>query len=172
MTDDIDVQPEDALEVAQRALAKINELEQECEDRADRVAAFEEELTSVKLRLSEIDDDRDYEALTTDEKVGMVREHAFQKAADGHGRAKLDYSAIKWEVFDGEPGNNHCYRLMRLAAGNDDDEQTDFDAGAVGFKHCDPDDGNQHLAVNAERAKRSPAFYSRNKTATEGERAE
>lgn len=151
MSDVPDVRPEDALQVAQRALAKANELE----EIEQRVADLEEELTAVKLRVSEFDEDRPYDQLTRDDKIGKVREHAFKKAAQGHGKATLDYDDIKWEVFDGEPSPAHCYDLMKWAA------------QARGFDHRDPANGNEHLAVDAEEAKRGAAFYSAKKDATE-----
>jgi hypothetical protein len=86
----------------------------------------------------------------------MVREHAYRKAQSAGGMAKLDYDDIMWSVFDGEPGTKHCYKLMRKAA------------GVPGFEHRDPSDGNKHLAVNADRAKRSTAFSPRTKPSTEG----
>jgi hypothetical protein len=167
MSDGPDVRPEDALQVAQRALAKINEYE-------DRVDDLEGDVMELQLRLSEIDENRPYEALSLDEKIGMVREHAYKKARDGHGKAMLDYDDIMWEIFDGEPGNNLCYKLIRLAAGlTDNDDGGDRPTGSKfpGFKARDPDGGNYHLAVDAEEAKQSAAFSSRNKTTPAGGRS-
>jgi len=160
---------EDVLQVARRALAKTNDLEDDvAELQADR-EDLRDKLTAVQLRLSEIDEERDYSALTLDEKVGKVREHAFNRAVDGHGKAMLDYNAIQWEVFDGEPGPNHCYKLLRLAAGlTDADEKRPTGGEIPGFRCRDPDGDNYHLAVDAERAKRGAAFYPGNKTAQEG----
>lgn len=154
MTDDQPaVRPEDALQVAQRALAKVNELEAV----EDRVDDLEEELAAVSLRISEFDEDRDYDQLTRDDKVGKVREYGFRRAVDGHGRTQLDYNDIKWSVFHGEPSPSHCYTLMELAA------------SARGFEHCDPSEGNEHLAVDADQAKRGAAFYSAKKDSAEGD---
>lgn len=172
MSDQPSVRPEDAVQIAQRALAKVNDLERELDDLRDDHDDVVEDLTALKLRIQELDEDRDYESLTLDEKIGKVREHAFQKAVDGHGRTTLDYDDVMWEVFNGEPGTKHCYKLMRLAAGDTEEEQSDIDDGAVGFAHRDPDDGNQHLAVDADRAKRSVAFFPENKTSGEGVRIE
>jgi len=163
-----DVRPEDAVQIAQRALAKVNELERDLEDLRDEHEDAVENLAALQLRVSEQDEDRDYESLTLDEKIGMVREHGFQKAADGHGKTTLTYHDIMWEVFDGQPGNNHCYKLIRLAAGLDDGCETGSEIS--GFTARDPDDGTYHLAVDAESAKQSRAFYSRNKAAAEGGR--
>jgi len=171
VSEEIDVRPEDALQVAQRALAKVNELE---DDYEQRVSKLEEDLMEVQLRLSEIDEDRPYESLSLDEKIGMVREYAYTKARDGHGKTTLDYDDIMWGVFDGEPGNNLCYKLIRLAAGlTDTDDQEDRPTGTEfpGFKARDPDGGNYQLAVNADEAKKSAAFSSRNKTEAQGGRS-
>lgn len=160
-----DVTPEDALQVAQRALAKVNGLEQELEKLRTERDDLAEDLAAVQLRLSEMDEDRSYESLSVEEKVGMVREHAFERARDGHGRAKLDYDDIKWEIFDGKPGNNTCYRLIRLAAGLEDDEKTG--SNVRGFTARDPGGENYHLAVDAEKAKRGVAFSGGIKQTTE-----
>lgn len=154
MGEESNVTPEDALQVAQRALQKANE-NSRLEDRIDEL---ETELTAVKLRLSEIDDERDYADLTLDEKVGMVREHAFRRATDGHGKHAMDYNAIIWEVFDGGPGSKHSYKLMRLAA------------EAEGFDVVEPSDPSESkkLRVDAAAAKRGPAFFPENKAAGGG----
>ena len=166
MPEDDDVSARDALAIAQRALARVNEFE----DRIDQLEAqrgeLQEDLTAVKLRLSEIDDERPYESLSIDEKVGMVREHAFRKAVDRSGRAKLDYDDVMYEVFDGKPGAKHCYKLIRLAAGLDADEKT---GGTIpGFIARNPSNGNYHLAVDAAEAKRGEVFFPRTKTDAEG----
>lgn len=152
-----DVTPQDALAIAQQALQKANEVD----DVADEIDDLRERVVALELRLSELDDDTEYQSLTLDQKVGMVRQHGFNKATDGHGRATLDYSDIEWEVFDGEPGTNHCYKLIRLAAGLDD-EKTGSEY--PGFTARDPDGDNYHLAIDADRAKQNAEFYSRNKT--------
>lgn len=163
-----DVRPEDALQVAQRALAKVNDLEDELAETDDRLDDLEEKLTAATLRLSEIDDERAYQERTLDEKIGMVREHAFERAANGHGRATLDYDDIMWEVFDGEPSPSHCYKLLRLAAGLTDSDSDRPTGGDIpGFSCRDPDNGNYHLAVDASEAKRGAAFYSENKAVAE-----
>lgn len=155
------VRPEDALQVAQRALAKANELSGELDELREEYDDIVEDLMTIQLRLSEIDENRPYESLTLDEKVGMVREHGFNKALDRGGRAKLDYDDVMWEVFDGRPGTKHCYKLIRLAAGLDDDQRTG--SNFPGFKARDPDNDSYHLAVDAEQAKRSRAFFPENK---------
>jgi len=114
---------DDVLQVAQRALAKANELEREQDELVDNLDEALEELTALKLRVQENDEETPYAQLTLDDKIGMVREHGFRKANDGHGRTTLDYDDVMWEVFDGEPGTKHCYKLLRLAAGDDEDDR-------------------------------------------------
>lgn len=164
-----DVSARDALAVAQRALARINEFEDEIEQLREERNNFIEDLTAVKLRLSEIDEERPYSSLSTAEKVGMVREHGFRKATDRNDRAKLDYNAVMYEVFDGKPGTKHCYKLIRLAAGLEDSEESrPTGSNCAGFSARDPAGDNYHLAVDAEAAKRSEAFFPRTKNNTEG----
>lgn len=164
--------PEDVLQVAQRALAKANDLERSHEDLREEHDDTVEELTALRLRVSELldENDHDYRELSTDERVGLVREHVFRKAIDSHGRATVDYTGVKWEVFDGGPSADYCYKLMRLAAGLTDagDERRPTGGEYPGFTCRDPDGGNYHLAVDAEAAKQSPAFSSAKKDGSEG----
>lgn len=158
MTDDDlpDVTPRDALEVAQRALAKANDLEREFDELREDYEDAVDDLVAVKLRLSEFDEDRAYKDYTRDDKIGIVREHAFRKAVDGRGVATLDYDDIKWGAFDGGPSPAHCYDLMKWAA------------QARGFEHKTPAEGNEHLRCDAQEAKRGAAFYSAKKDSSEG----
>jgi len=152
---DDEVSARDALAIAQRALAKANGLEDDLDEATAEIERLREDVTSLELRLSEHDDDRDYAQLTRDDKVGMVREHAFQKATRGSGVAALDYDDIMWEVFDGEPSADHCYTLMKLAA------------DIRGFEEKTPPSGNRSLTVDAREAKRGAVFSSANKTSSE-----
>lgn len=150
---DPDVTPRDALAIAQRALAKANGIE----DDLAEIEALRDRVAKLELRLNERDADRAYESLSRAEKVGHVREHAFEKATSHAGKAALDYNAIKWEVFDGEPSADHCYTLMEMAAEID------------GFAVRTPASGNRSLTVDATAAKRGAVFSSANKDApTEG----
>lgn len=152
-----DVTAEDALNIAQQALQKANEVD----DLRERVEALEDELTAVKMRQQERDENTEYDQLTLDEKVGMVRQHGYRKATNGHGKATLDYDDIMWGVFDGEPGTKHCYKLIRRAAGLTD-QKTGSDQ--LGFTARDPDGGNYHLAIDADRAKETVSLFPENKT--------
>ena len=152
MSDGDDVSARDALAIAQRALGKANGLEADLDEATDEIERLREDVTSLELRLSEHDDDRDYAELTRDDKVGMVREHAFEKASRGSGVAALDYDDIMWEVFGGEPSADHCYTLMKLAA------------DVRGFEVKTPASGNRSLTVDATEAKRGAVFSSANKT--------
>ncbi|CAL92455.1 hypothetical protein BJ1_gp33 [Halorubrum virus BJ1] len=159
MSEGDDVSARDALAIAQRALAKAGDIEDELksdlDEATEEIDRLREDVTALELRLSEHDDNRDYAQLSRDEKVGMVREHAFQKATRGSGVAALDYDDIMWEVFDGEPSADHCYTLMKLAA------------DVRGFEVKTPPSGNRSLTVDAREAKRGAVFSSANKTASE-----
>lgn len=152
-----DIRPEDALQVAQRSLQKANELERLYHELEDDLEAIADDLAQVNLRLSAQDEDRAYDDLSRDAKVGMVREYLFDRATDGRGRT-LDYSDVQEKVFDGEPSPRHCYDLMQLAAQAD------------GFEVRDPAGRNRHLRIDVQTARRSWAFCSGNKTASEGVR--
>jgi hypothetical protein len=147
-----DVTPRDAIQIAQRALAKANRVD----DLQERVDELEEQVTELELRQSGRDQDREYASLSLDEKIGMVREHAFKKATATNGYAKVDYNGVRWEVFDKDPSTKHCYKLLRLAA-----------EGVDGFEYCDPDGESKHLRVDATAAKRNAAFFQENKTREE-----
>lgn len=162
--DAIEVRPEDALQVAQRALAKANDAEEMDQEILEEIDALRHRVVELELRLSEIDEDRPYDSLTLDEKIGKVREHAFNRATEGHGKATLTYDDVMWSVFNGEPGPAHCYKLMRRAAGVDDEGNTVQDI--PGFKFQE-DTRPMRLAVDADRAKRGAAFFAENKTRSE-----
>lgn len=147
---------EDVLQVAQRSLQKANELERQTESLREDFDDAVDDLTAVKLRLSEQDEQRPYDQLGRDTKIGMVREHAFRRANEGRGTATLDYNDVMWSVFDGEPGSDHCYKLMRWAE------------EARGFEVRDPPTESRHLFVDAAEARRGVAFSSENKAGTNG----
>lgn len=148
MTDEPDVRPEDAAQVAQRALAKVQEQEQAITELQERVAALE----AAQPDRSEYDD------LDRETKVGMVREHLVERAQTQHGRAAIDYDGVMWEVFDGEPSADHCYTLMELAA------------EAEGFDLRDPNSGNRELVVDIDATNPVLGFSRANKDSVEGGR--
>jgi hypothetical protein len=154
-----DVSARDALAIAQRSLARLqeieNELHGELEETNETVDQLQDDLTALELRVSELDENRDPADLSADEKVGMVREHGFRKATEGHGRAKLDYDDIKWEIFGGDIGDSTCYRLIRKAAGLSDEKTG---SAIDGFAARNPAGDNYHLAIDAQEAKRSRVF--------------
>lgn len=152
--DGVDVTAEDALQVAQRALTKANRVD----GLEERVDELENDLAGMALRLSAIEEDRPYDGLTLNEKIGMVREELFNQATDGRGRT-MEYSDVRDIVFDGMPSGKHCYKLMRLAA------------DAQGFRFRDPENGNKRLVVDPEEAKRTWAFCSENKAQSMGGRS-
>jgi len=164
MSEDVDAEQlaKDSLAVAQRALQKSNELERELSELRRSHQEAVDDLAALSFRLESSESERDYRDLSLDTKVGMVREHAFRKAVNGRGTATLDYDDVMWEVFDGEPGAKHCYKLLRLAA-----EGTRGDS-PPGFEYRVPRSGNRHLHVDAERAKTGAAFFPENKTPAEG----
>lgn len=153
-----DIDAKDALRVAQRALTKVNDLEDTVAGLQAELEDAHEELTELSLRVSEFDEDRSYDDLTRNEKIGAVREHAFSRATETNGRAALDYNDVMWGVFECEPGAAHCYDLMQWAA------------DAAGFDVRDRDGEPKQLVVDAAAAKDDVAFFSENKTAAEGGR--
>lgn len=158
MSDGVEIQPEDAMQVAQRALSRVGELEERLDEAEAENAELQERVTQLELRYADFEDGRSYDDLDRDGRVGRVREHAFERATDGHGRATLDYNDIMWSVFDGEPSADYCYKLMRLAA------------DAPGFTYKSPDGKGKQLHVNADAARRGASFSSAKKTAQEGGR--
>jgi hypothetical protein len=142
---DVEVTPEDAIQVAQRALVKSNETEELVASLEEELADVKEDLTGAMLRLSEIDDERDYRDLTRNEKIGMVREYAFERASSGRGRT-FDVTDIREGLFDGAPSRDHCYDLMEWAA------------EARGFEYNTPASRNYHLTVDPDEAKRGVLY--------------
>lgn len=156
-----DVTPQDALEIAQRAMQKANEVDA----LRDRIDELESDVIALRMRLSERDDESEYHELTLDDKVGMVRQHGFKKARSRNGKATLDYNDVMWSVFDGEPGTKHCYKLIRRAAGLDEQETG---SEYPGFTARDPEGSNYHLAVDASRVKDAASLFPENKTEPAG----
>lgn len=165
MDDEPDITPRDALEIAQRALGKANDLESEVVDLQTKQNETRADLTALQLRISELDDDRPYDALTQDEKVGMVREELFQRGRSNGGRASMTYDNVMWSVFDGKPSADHCYKLMRLAAGYDPETG---ESQCTGFSFRDGSVGQKRIEVNNELAKTGVAFSSANNADGEG----
>lgn len=151
-----EISPEDALQVAQRAMSRCSTLEDDVNELEDENLDLKERLTALELRYQEIDDEQSYDDLDRDGRIGRVREHAYRRAVDGHGKASLDYNAIMWEVFDGEPSADYCYKLMKLAA------------NAPGFEYQDPAGKGKKLTVDAREARTGASFSSANKTNSEG----
>jgi len=135
------VTPEDAVQVAQRALQKVNEQQEIINDLQQRVTELE----------ASQPDTSDYDSLDRDDKVGLVREHLIKRAHDGNGRAAVDYKDVKFAVFDGEPSADHCYTLMQIAG------------QASGFNCEDPSGGNKRLTVNSKETKPNTGFSHANK---------
>lgn len=150
-----DVTPRDVLGVAQRALAKANDLDRQVDDLEDTVEQLHERVLALEAASP---DGREYELLDRPTKVGMVREHLVEKARAQHGRAAIDYDDVMWGVFDGEPSADHCYTLMERAAQAD------------GFDLRDPASGNREAVVNIDATKPTLGFSRANKDAAEGGR--
>lgn len=153
--EDVEALAEDALQVAQRALAKVNEEEKSREELEDIVERLTERVAELEAKTST--DGRDYRTLETDEKVGMVREHLYKRARSAGGWYKIDYDDVIWEVFSGEPSADHAYKLMRLAGKAD------------GFRYRDPEDPNenQYVAVDVDEANDGAAFSRANNSTLE-----
>lgn len=147
---DPDVRPEDALQVAQRALAKANRLD----ELEERIRELEEDQAKMNLRLSAVDGDRPYDDLNRHEKIGMVREYCFERATSDRGRT-FYYDDIREGCFDGEPYPKTCYDLMKWAA------------EAEGFEYQEPKNGQYRLVVHPDVTRQKWAFYSVNKARSE-----
>lgn len=147
MSDGPDVRPEDAVQIAQRALAKANEHKETIEQLQERVVALE----------AAAPDRGEYETLDRPTKVGMVREHLVEKARVQNGKAAIDYNGVKWEVFDGTPSADHCYTLMQKAA------------QAQGFTIRDQPHDNRQLLVDIDSTNPELGFSHANKDVPAGD---
>jgi len=139
--------PQDALHIAQQALQQVNELQETVKEQQELI----EELQAAKPQASE------YDSLDREEKAALVKEHVVKKAKDQRGKAAIDYSGIKWEVFSGEPSADHCYTLMKIAAQDD------------GFKKRNPKEGNKQLAVDIDKTSTEDRFSHANKDNPKGD---
>lgn len=150
------------LSVAQSALQRVNELEAENNELREQLERQEYRIGELDLCLPRATDD--YKSLSTDEKVSRVRKELMDRAAASfNDRAKMDYSAVMWSVFDGKPSADHCYKLMKLAA-----EDT------PGIEFVDPADGNKHVRIDLstvlDETKAQSGFSHANKDTEEGAR--
>jgi len=148
----VQITPEDALQVAQRALQRANEIELDVEDLRETVKAQHERIVALEARQ---EDTSEYDTLDRDTKVGMLREHVVERARQQHGLAAIDYNDVQWGVFDGEPSADHCYTLMQLAANAD------------GFEYENPDGENKRLTVNIDATNPVLGFSRANKDSPE-----
>jgi len=149
---EVQITPEDALQVAQRALQRANEIELDVEDLRETVNAQHERIVALEARQ---EDTSEYDTLDRDTKVGMLREHVVERARQQHGLAAIDYNDVQWGVFDGEPSADHCYTLMQLAANAD------------GFEYENPDGENKRLTVNIDATNPVLGFSRANKDSPE-----
>jgi len=155
MSDDHpDVRPEDALQVAQRALRKVNDLKGDLNDLRAENERLRDRIAELEAT-TEVSDD--YDQLDRDTKVGMVRGHLIERARQQHGKAAIDYDDVMWEVFDGEPSADHCYTLMQKAATAD------------GFDVRDRQGENRQLVVDLDATKDLTAFSHANKDGRRGD---
>lgn len=102
----------------QSALQRISELEEE-------LATEKEKRERAIFRIGKLeevlpDETDEYETLSRDDKVSLVKSHLMERAYSTNGRAEIDYNGVQWSVFNGEPSADHCYTLMRLAAEESD----------------------------------------------------
>lgn len=155
MSNNNDVRPEDALQVAQRALQKVNEQEETIEAQQEELEDLRGEVRALSARTVEASD---FDDLDRDTRVGAIREHIINRAQEQGGRAALDYNGVMWEVFDGEPSKGYCYKLMRLAA------------QGTGYGIRDPAEGNKQLIVNLDAMNDAAGVSRVNTSVAEGGR--
>jgi len=127
---------EDAVQIAQRALQKVNDMESELDDLRQENQELRQRVEELEARQPE---NKAYDNLSRDEKVGLVRSHLVKKAHEQGGKAQIGYKGVLWEVFDGEPSDGHCYKLMKLAA-----DESGFTDGANS-------DGEKRLKVDTAK---------------------
>jgi len=152
------VTPEDAVAIAQQALSKINELEGELANAQDRIDHLAGRVVELEVDRERREEEREYEDLSRDEKIGKVRRYGFREARENGGGINLEYNDIKRYVFDGQPSAMHCYDLMRWAANGQG-----TNSGADGFEYRESSSRTNHLHVDAAEARRWAAAYSKNK---------
>ena len=105
--------PEDAVQLAQQAIRRLNEMEETVQQQAETIAQLQSRVQELEAAQPDADE---YDRLDRDDKIGLVRQHLVTKADDQRGRAQIDYQGIRWEVFSGGPSPGHCYDLMELTA--------------------------------------------------------
>jgi len=138
---------QDAVQVAQQAMQRCNDLETTVAELEDYIEQLEDRIVELEAQTP---DTSDYAELDRDTKVGVVRKHLVERAQQTNGKAAIEYDDVQWGVFDGEPSADHCYTLMEIAG------QTE------GFNYDESSTGKIRLTVDMGRTKTNTAFSHAN----------
>lgn len=142
-------------------LSQHQQTRQENQQLRDRVAELEDTVERLAFRVGSLEellpDETDaYGELTREQKVQRVQRYLLERAQATNGRAAVDYDAVQWSVFDGEPSADHCYTLMQLAA-----------ADTPGFTYRDAE-RPKRLTVDLDATNADADFSHANNFATGG----
>jgi regulator of replication initiation timing len=137
---------------------EIDDLQAENEELRDR-------LTTLEAITAPERESHEYDQLTRSQKVTQLRRKLVTIAANRNGKAAMDYNDVQTH-FDGRPSPDHCYTLMKLAAGYDEDtDRSSFD----GFRYDKHGGANERLLVNLDALTDEPLIRTAKKASTGGE---
>lgn len=114
------VNAQDAIAVAQRALARVNELEAAVDELRDEKDALEADVERLASLLGRRPENTPYGEQTRAERVLELQIALARKARKHGGKAAYHYTDVL-ALFDEQPSDGYAYKLMRCAAEFDPD---------------------------------------------------
>lgn len=159
--------------------AAVEDLQEELEIRArnraddrrriaeleDENAALREENADLESRLARLEDENgltDGDTPSTDWDRSRKKRHvqalAYKRARNRGGKAALDYKDVR-TLFNEDISDGHCYDLLKLAAGWDEDSQM---SSVTGFAYQTRADQPNRLTVDAAAVNDDAAFHAVN----------
>jgi hypothetical protein len=156
--EDLQATVEDQARERAQDRARITALEEENEDLRD-------DLTQLQSRLARLEDEEGLgggDAPSTDWSRARKKRHvqalAYKRARNRGGKAALDYKDVR-TLFNEDISDGHCYDLLKLAAGWDEDSQM---SSVTGFAYQTRADQPNRLTVDAAAVNDDAAFHAVN----------
>jgi len=128
----------------------VEALQRKLNNAVDRVEKLERENDHLKDRVADLESRTDlsmipYREMTKREKIGRVRQYAYERAGDTNGKHAMDYNGVI-DLFDGEPSRGHAVQLLKWAARDD------------GYDYEERSPGNNRLTCDASVVKNHGGF--------------
>lgn len=128
------VNAQDAIAVAQRALAKVTELEADLDDLRAEKRALEDDIDRLASLLDRRVENTPYGEKSRAERVLEVQIAVARKARKHGGKAAYHYTDVL-SLFNEQPSDGYAYKLMRCAAEYDPKTETSAKDGFTFGEH-------------------------------------